>query len=126
MVLCLLGAGPIINSHDNQLKKNVYPLNYTRDTTEAVTESSILSITEIMPITKYSRKRQPQWRESDCLAQKEGLRHAVHSVNGDVYTGEWADNKKCGECSRSSWKGMLIGIHGFFSNRMRKLCFCLY
>ena len=99
----------MIDSHGNQLKKNVYPLNC---------RSSIHFVTERMPITKYSRKRQPQWRESDRLAQKEGLRHAVHSVNGDVYTGEWADNKKCGECSRRilrGWGGeMLFGIHGLF------------
>ena len=49
-----------------------------------------------MPITKHPQKRQPIWKDADKLAQKEGLRHAVHAVNGDVYTGEWADNKKCG------------------------------
>ena len=108
----------MIDSHGNQLKKNVYPLNC---------RSSIHFVTERMPITKYSRKRQPQWRESDRLAQKEGLRHAVHSVNGDVYTGEWADNKKCGECSRSIWGGNAIrDPRALFSNLMDKMCFCLY
>lgn len=54
-----------------------------------------------MPITKHPKKRQPIWKDADRLAQKEGLRHAVHAVNGDVYTGEWADNKKCGTYVRT-------------------------
>ena len=49
-----------------------------------------------MPITKHPKKRQPIWKDADKRAQKEGLRHAVHAVNGDVYTGEWADNEKSG------------------------------
>ena len=30
-------------------------------------------------------------------AQKEGIRAPVYAVNGDVYTGEWKDNRKHGE-----------------------------
>lgn len=50
-----------------------------------------------MPIQKTRRKREPLWKEWDRLAQKEGLRAPVSSVNGDTYTGEWKDNKKDGE-----------------------------
>ena len=50
-----------------------------------------------MPIQKTRRKREPLWRDWDQLAQKGGLRAPVTSVNGDIYTGEWRDNKKHGE-----------------------------
>ena len=50
-----------------------------------------------MPIHKTPKKRQPLWKEWDKLAQKEGVRAPVSSVNGDVYTGEWSDNKKHGK-----------------------------
>lgn len=51
-----------------------------------------------MPILKAPKKRQPPWKEWDKKAQKEGIRAPVYAVNGDVYTGEWVDNKKHGEC----------------------------
>ena len=50
-----------------------------------------------MPILKAPKKRQPLWKEWDKTAQKEGVRAPVYAVNGDVYTGEWSDNKKHGE-----------------------------
>ena len=50
-----------------------------------------------MPILKAPKKRQPLWKEWDKAAQKEGVRAPVYAVNGDVYTGEWSDNKKHGE-----------------------------
>ena len=50
-----------------------------------------------MPILKAPKKRQPLWKEWDKAAQKEGVRTPVYAVNGDVYTGEWSDNKKHGE-----------------------------
>ena len=49
-----------------------------------------------MPIVKAPKKRQPLWKEWDKAAQKEGVRAPVYAVNGDVYTGEWSDNKKHG------------------------------
>lgn len=49
-----------------------------------------------MPISKTPKKRQPLWKEWDKAAQKEGVRAPVYAVNGDVYTGEWSDNKKHG------------------------------
>lgn len=50
-----------------------------------------------MPLQKTPRKREPRWKEWDKLAQKEGLRAPITAVNGDVYTGEWKDNKKHGK-----------------------------
>ena len=50
-----------------------------------------------MPIHKTPKKRQPLWKEWDKLAQKEGIRAPVYAVNGDVYTGDWSDNKKHGK-----------------------------
>lgn len=50
-----------------------------------------------MPLQKTRKKREPKWKEWDQLAQKEGLRAPITSVNGDIYTGEWKDNKKHGE-----------------------------
>lgn len=50
-----------------------------------------------MPILKVPKKRQPPWKQWDIDAQKEGIRAPVYAVNGDVYTGEWVDNKKHGE-----------------------------
>ena len=50
-----------------------------------------------MPIHKAPKKRQPLWKEWDSLAQKKGVRSPVYAVNGDVYTGEWLDNKKHGK-----------------------------
>lgn len=50
-----------------------------------------------MPIHKTPKKRQPLWKDWDKLAQKEGVRAPVYAVNGDVYTGEWSDNKKHGK-----------------------------
>ena len=50
-----------------------------------------------MPIQKHPKKREPSWKEWDKLAQKEGIRHAVYDVSGDVYTGEWKNNKKHGK-----------------------------
>ena len=55
-----------------------------------------------MPILKAPKKRQPLWKEWDKAAQKEGVRAPVYAVNGDVYTGEWSDNKKHGETIRVS------------------------
>jgi hypothetical protein len=52
-----------------------------------------------MPILKAPKKRHPPWKEWDRKAQKEGIRAPVYAVNGDVYTGEWVDNKKHGEFS---------------------------
>lgn len=49
-----------------------------------------------MPILKVPKKREPLWKEWDVDAQKDGTRDPVHAVNGDVYTGEWVDNKKHG------------------------------
>ena len=49
-----------------------------------------------MPLRKTGKKREPNWREWDRLAEKEGLRAPITAVNGDVYTGEWKDNKKHG------------------------------
>ena len=49
-----------------------------------------------MPIVKTPKKRQPLWKEWDKAAQKAGVRAPVYAVNGDVYTGEWSDNKKHG------------------------------
>ena len=49
-----------------------------------------------MPITKPPKLKQPLWKEWDNTAQKNGSRHAVYSVNGDQYNGEWKDNKKEG------------------------------
>ena len=49
-----------------------------------------------MPLTKTPKKRQPIWKRADELAQKSGLRHAVYGTNGEVYVGEWSNNKKCG------------------------------
>ena len=51
---------------------------------------------DAMPIVKVPKKRQPLWKEWDKAAQKEGVRAPVYAVNGDVYTGEWSDNKKHG------------------------------
>lgn len=51
-----------------------------------------------MPIQKIRKKREPKWKEWDQLAQKEGLRAPITSVNGDIYTGEWKDDKKHGRC----------------------------
>ena len=53
-------------------------------------------IPKSMPILKAPKKRQPLWKEWDKAAQKEGVRAPVYAVNGDVYTGEWSDNKKHG------------------------------
>ena len=50
-----------------------------------------------MPILKQPKKREPLWREWDIKAQKEGIRAPVYSVSGDVYTGEWRNNKKEGK-----------------------------
>ena len=50
-----------------------------------------------MPLQKIKKKREPNWKEWDRLAQKEGLRAPITSVNGDVYTGEWKDNLKHGQ-----------------------------
>ena len=50
-----------------------------------------------MPLLKGRSKSQPNWRKWDQLAQKEGMHHTVHAVNGNTYTGEWKDNKMHGE-----------------------------
>lgn len=50
-----------------------------------------------MPLQKIKKKREPNWKEWDRLAQKEGLRAPITAVNGDVYTGEWKDNLKHGQ-----------------------------
>jgi hypothetical protein len=71
-----------------------------------------------MPLTKYAKKREPQWRDSDRKAQKEGLKHSVYSVNGDVYTGEWSDNKKCGKGTQT-WKKSGTIYDGDWKNDMR-------
>ena len=49
-----------------------------------------------MPILKGLKKRQPPWKKWDKDAQKDGIRAPVYAVNGDVFTGEWVDNKKHG------------------------------
>ena len=49
-----------------------------------------------MPLKKPEKDFKPLWKEWDHRAQKEGQRHTVYFVNGDQYTGEWKDNKKCG------------------------------
>ena len=49
-----------------------------------------------MPFLKQSKKREPLWREADAKAQKEGLRAPVYAVSGNVYTGQWVNNKKQG------------------------------
>ena len=56
-----------------------------------------------MPIHKTPKKRQPLWKEWDKLAQKEGIRAPVYAVNGDVYTGDWSDNKKHGKIIMPAW-----------------------
>ncbi|XP_045441527.1 MORN repeat-containing protein 3 isoform X3 [Pipistrellus kuhlii] len=56
-----------------------------------------------MPISKCPPKSQPPWKEWDQKAQKNGLRHQVHAVNGDRYVGEWKDNMKHGKGTQI-WK----------------------
>lgn len=58
-----------------------------------------------MPISKCPPKSQPPWKEWDQKAQKNGLRHQVHAVNGDCYVGEWKDNMKHGESGTSRGSG---------------------
>ena len=50
-----------------------------------------------MPLLKTGKRREPNWKEWDKLAQKEGLLAPITAVNGDIYTGEWKDNKKHGQ-----------------------------
>ena len=59
-----------------------------------------------MPIHKTPKKRQPLWKDWDKLAQKEGVRAPVYAVNGDVYTGEWSDNKKHGKTDKQFQPGI--------------------
>lgn len=37
------------------------------------------------------------WKTRDRLAQKEGPKSNVYFVTGEVYKGEWKDNKKDGK-----------------------------
>jgi hypothetical protein len=37
------------------------------------------------------------WKTRDRLAQKEGPRSNVYFVTGEVYKGQWKDNKKDGK-----------------------------
>ena len=57
-----------------------------------------------MPLRKPEKDFKPLWREWDRSAQKEGQRNTVYFVNGDQYTGEWKDNKKCGKKTTSTSK----------------------
>ena len=50
-----------------------------------------------MPLKKPAKDFKPLWKEWDRDAQKHGQRNTVYFVNGDQYTGEWKDNKKCGK-----------------------------
>lgn len=73
-----------------------------------------------MPILKAPKKRQPLWKEWDKAAQKEGVRAPVYAVNGDVYTGEWSDNKKHGESE--TWPGpVYVACPQALWGRMRKV-----
>ena len=68
-----------------------------------------------MPILKAPKKRLPPWKEWDKQAQKEGVRAPVYAVNGDVYTGEWHDNKKHGEFGAANlWLVKMCRLHRIF------------
>lgn len=70
-----------------------------------------------MPLAKPPPRSQPWWKEWDRRAQKDGLRHQVHAVNGDCYVGEWKDNRKHENGNRYEgyWqRGMKNGAGRFF------------
>lgn len=50
-----------------------------------------------MPLVKCPNKKPPLWKERAKSAKREGIRAPIHAVNGDVYTGEWSDDKKHGK-----------------------------
>lgn len=41
--------------------------------------------------------KEPRSRKLEELTKKNGLRHAVFSIKGDKYVGEWKNNLKEGE-----------------------------
>eukprot|EP00039_Didymoeca_costata_P024796 m.11513 g.11513 ORF g.11513 m.11513 type:complete len:237 (-) comp4463_c0_seq1:111-821(-) len=77
-----------------------------------------------MPLPKAPKSNNQTWKISERKAKRSGLLKAIHEVNGDVYTGEWNDDKRDGKgtCKYKNgssydgdWKGGVRDGYGVYS-----------
>lgn len=78
-----------------------------------------------MPILKKHLETEPLVKVVDKMAQKNGLRRTIYSINGDQYTGEWKDNMRHGNSLCFIDSGLFTYLSDIVKTRMRSKSFIL-